>query len=261
MRRAFLPIFLSLFLLGLLQARAQDRQLANHLALGITAGTDGAGLELALPFSPFVQLRAGYTIFPYTDKKTVDLEEDFKDQDLDFGAVPVYSTLWKGGTGKVFLDIFPLRKLGLRFTVGVYLGPGKVFNSYGDLSEHLEESDYTSRVIKYNTFSFTTDARGKVQVDGAMKHVAPYVGLGYGRAIKPDSRIRFSVDMGGIITGGLTVQTYNYSVNKNGEPVVLHSSDLKDPVDGRQRDKGWIDRISKFPFVPILKLNVYILLF
>jgi hypothetical protein len=254
-------LVIALFVLMALSARAQDKQWVNHLALGITAGADGAGLELAVPFSPYVQLRTGYSIFPYSIKKTVDLEADFKDQGLDFGAVPVYGTLWKGGTGKVFLDVFPGKKTGFRLTVGAYIGPGKVFHGYGDLREHLEMDDFATLVITYNTIGFTTDPKGYVLVDGLMKTVAPYVGVGYGRAIQPDSRLRFSVDLGGIITGGLTVQTYNYSMNKDGEPVVLHSSDLKDPKDGRQRDKGWIDRVSKFPFVPMLKLNVYFLLF
>lgn len=260
MRRS-LPILTALLLAAALSARAQDRQLINHLALGITAGADGAGLELALPFSPYVQLRTGYSIFPYSLKKTVDLEEDFKDQQLDFGAVPVYATLWKGGTGKVFLDVFPGRKTGFRLTVGAYIGPGKVFHGYGDLREHLESDDYSTLVMTYNTFSFTTDPKGYVLVDGLMKTVSPYVGVGYGRAIKPGSRLRFSLDLGGIITGGLSVRTYNFSQNKDGEPVILHSSDLKDPKDGRQRDGGWIDRVTRFPVVPILKLNVYILLF
>ena len=258
MRRSLL---IALLLLAFSSARSQDKQWVNHLALGITAGVDGAGLELAVPFSPYVQLRTGYSIFPYSLKKTLDLEEDFKEQGLDFGAVPVYATVWKGGTGKVLLDIFPGRNTGFRFTVGAYMGPGKVFHGYGDLREHLEPEDYSTRVMTYNTFAFTTDAKGYVLADGLMKTVAPYVGVGYGRAIKPDSRLRFSLDLGGILTGGLSVRTYNFSVNKDGEPVVLHSSDLKDPEDGRQRDKGWIDRVTRFPFVPVLKLNVYFLLF
>jgi hypothetical protein len=258
--RKSLSVILALFLMGL-GLHAQDSQMVNHMALGVTVGTDGVGLELALPFSPYVQLRTGYSIFPYSLKKTVDLEAEFKEQGLDFGAVPVFGTLWKGGTGKVLLDVFPGKKTGFRFTVGAYIGPGKVFHGYGDLREHLEAEDYATKVMTYNTFSFTTDTKGYVLADGLMKVVTPYVGVGYGRAILPDSRLRFSVDLGGIITGGLKVQTYNYSVNKNGEPVVLHSSDLTDPTDGHQRDKGWIDRVTKFPFVPILKLNVYFLLF
>ena len=33
-------------------AQEQDKQLANHLALGITLGLDGVGLEAALPITP-----------------------------------------------------------------------------------------------------------------------------------------------------------------------------------------------------------------
>ena len=50
-------------------AQEQDKQLANHLALGITLGLDGVGLEAALPITPYVQARAGYSIFPYTFKR------------------------------------------------------------------------------------------------------------------------------------------------------------------------------------------------
>jgi hypothetical protein len=259
MRKAY-SILIALSLTGV-GVRAQDAQWVNHMALGITAGLDGVGLELALPFSPFVQLRTGYSIFPYSFKKTVDLEAEFKEQGLDLGAVPVWGTMWKGGTGKVLLDVFPGRKTGFRFTVGAYIGPGKVFHGYGDLREHLEEDYYSTLIITYNTFAFTTDPMGYVLVDAKMKTVVPYVGLGFGRAIKPDSRLRFSVDLGALITGGLQTQTYNYSENEYGEPVVLHSRDLKDPTHGRQWDKGWIDRLSRIPVLPMLKFNVYFLLF
>lgn len=235
--------------------------MANHLAMGITVGSDGLGLDLALPFSPFVQFRTGYSIFPYSFKKTVDLEEEFKDQGLDLGAVAVWGTLWKSGTGKVLLDIFPGRKTGFRFTLGAYVGVGKVFNGKGDLTLHMEEDEYASRVIAYNNISFTTDPYGYVQVDARSKTVIPYVGVGYGRAIKPGSRVRLSVDLGTLITGGLTVQTYDFRENKAGEPVIVHSSDLRDPASGCQLDNGWFDKISKFSVLPLLRFNVYILLF
>ena len=67
MKKTF-TIVLAVALAGF-TSRAQDSQMANHLALGITLGLDGIGLEAALPVSPYVQARAGYSIFPYTYKQ------------------------------------------------------------------------------------------------------------------------------------------------------------------------------------------------
>lgn len=243
-------------------SRAQDSQMANHLALGVTLGLDGIGLEAALPITPYVQARAGYSIFPYTHKQDVNLGSvEIGGQTKQLDKVPFSATMWKGGAGKLLFDIFPGKKTPFHFTVGAYFGSGKFLHTQTDLSKVLNPADYATLAISYNQVKVSTDPKGFVDLDAKIGSVVPYVGIGFGRAIKPGSRVRVSFDMGALITGGMKIQTYNY-VNLEGkaQPVVVTSQALTDQ-NGHQVDNGWVDKIAAFPVLPMLKLNVFVRLF
>lgn len=257
MKRVCLAGAITLLTLICAGARAQDKQLFNHLSLGISVGLDGVGAQLALPVSPYVQLRAGYAIFPYTFMKSV---EDFTWEGKQLEAFPVGYTAWKGGNGKFLLDIFPGKKTPFHLTAGVWAGPGKYVHWEAYLGDILEKEEYASVVYTYGSISFSTDAEGVVQADALMKRWVPYVGLGFGRAVRPGKRVSINADLGVLITGGTTVQTYNYVNNPAGEPVVLRSKDLVTP-SGRQMDRGWTDRVSDWPVLPMLKIDVFFQLF
>lgn len=240
----------------------EDKQMANHLALGVSLGIDGIGLEAALPISPYVQARAGYSIFPYTYKRNVDLGTiEIQGIQKDLNNIPVGVTMWKGGTGKVLFDIFPGKKTPFHFTVGVYMGSGRILNAPADLRNVLDPSDYATLAFSYGKLKVSTDEKGYLTFDEKMGTVRPYVGIGFGRAIKPDSRVRVTFDMGAIITGGTKLQTYNY-VNLEGkaEAVAITSEMLTDK-EGKMMDDGWINKITNFPVLPMLKLNVFVRLF
>ena len=237
---------------------AQDKQLFNHLSLGISVGMDGLGAELVLPVSPFIQLRAGYAIFPYTFKRTADVHTEY--ENLEIEPFPVSFTLWKGGNGKFLLDLFPGKETPFHFTAGVVAGSGKFIHWEADVSKIVAEEDYATRAFTYNGFTFSTDAKGIVQADAQMKRWVPYAGLGYGRAMNPDKQMSISADLGLLITGGAQIQTYNYVENPEGEPVVLGSRDLVTP-GGRQLDRGWADRVSRWPVLPLLRISVFFTLF
>lgn len=243
-------------------AQKEDKQLANHLALGITLGLDGVGLEAALPISPYVQARAGYSIFPYTYKRNVNLgTANIGGEQRSLDNLPMSATLWKGGTGKVLFDIYPGKKTPFHFTVGLYIGTGKFINIQADMSKVLDPSDYATMAFTYDKLKVSTDPRGIVNLDNQMGIVTPYVGIGVGRAVRPGSRVSVGFDLGALITGGSKFQTYNY-VNLEGkaQPVVI-TSDLLADEEGHYNDGGWIDKISGFPVLPMLKLNVFIRLF
>lgn len=239
-------------------AKAQDKQLFNHLALGISVGMDGVGLELAVPVTPYAQIRAGYAIFPYTFHKV--FITDYTVGGYDIPTIPLDYTLWKGGNGKLLLDIFPGKKTGFHITAGVFAGPGNYIHWESDMSNNFPEEEYATRAYTINGFTFSTDAKGYVKADAYMKNWVPYAGLGYGRAVVPGKRLGLSIDLGVLITGGTKIQTYNYVNNPSGEPVVLRSENLISP-GGRQLDKGWANRASDWPVLPMLKLSLFYNLF
>ena len=132
---------LAVSLMGL-TARAQDKQIANHLAVGITTGLDGIGLEVALPMSPYVQLRTGYSLFPFAFKGHINLGNiEAGGATRDLTHTPIKASLWHGGAGKLLADIFPGRNTSFHFTVGAYMGPGKLFHASADLSGALDPAD------------------------------------------------------------------------------------------------------------------------
>lgn len=238
--------------------KAQDKQLFNHLSLGVNVGVDGLGVDLAVCASPFVQLRAGYSIFPYTFTKWIDTDYVF--EDVELVPFPASFTFWKGGNGKILLDFYPGRNTSFRFTAGVFAGPGKFIHWEAYLDDSIEVEDRGKRTFTYRGATFSTDADAYVRADAQLKHWVPYVGLGYGRAVNPSKRVSISADLGVLITGGLRVQTYNYVNNPAGEPVILTSNNLVSP-GGRQWDKGWVDRAAKWPVLPLLRITVFFKLF
>ena len=254
MKRTWIAGAAALLTLICVHAQAQDRQVFNHLSLGVNLGLDGIGVEVAAPVSPFFQLRAGYSIFPYTFTKWADVNYVF--EDIDLGPFPVGFTLWKGGNGKFLLDFYPGKNTPFRITAGVFAGPGKLIHWEAYLDDYIEPEDRGTRAFTYRGFTFSTDANAYVRADAQLGHWVPYVGLGYGRAVNLDKRVSISADLGVLITGGTKIQTYNFVNNPDGEPVILQSKDLVTP-GGRQLDKGWADRVSKCPVLPMFRITVF----
>ena len=255
-----LALFLAALLVSLnLPAQEMDRQLLNHLGMGITAGLDGAGIELALPISPYVQLRGGYSVFPYTHKVTVNggtltLDDGMA---LDLSQLPVALTLWKGGTGKVMLDLFPGKATGFHFIVGAYIGAGKIGYAKVDMREMLEEEAWGTASLSYKDISLSTDKNGYVHVDAKAARILPYAGIGLGRALRPDKSVCVSLELGALITRGIRFQTYDFPEQTTS---VIRSENLVNS-SGTQMDGGWINKISDFPVCPMLKLNFFFRLF
>ena len=255
MKRPWIAGAAALLTLICVNGQAQDKQLFNHLSLGISVGLDGVGAELAVPVSPYVQLRAGYSIYPYTFSKWTT-NDDYVFEDVHLGPFPVTFTMWKGGCGKILLDFFPGKKTPFHITAGVFAGPGKLFHWEANMVDYIEPEDCGTREFTYRGFTFSTDANAYVKADAQLKHWAPYAGLGFGRAVDPNKRLSISADLGVLITGGTRIQTYNYVHNPDGEPVILQSSNLVTP-GGRQLDKGWTDRMAKSPVLPMLRITVF----
>ena len=172
---------------------------AQHMALGAGLGTDGATLELTASMGSHVHVRAGYGMAAGMGSLT-----------LNNISVPVHP----GNTGGASISV-PLKlQLGMReghllfnlhpgkgpfhFTLGAYLGNARCIS--GELSSLPRD---------YDTVGIDVDGYLVKASDGVLNAalyapglgkgafaVKPYVGFGFGRAVRADRRMSFSIDLG-----------------------------------------------------------------
>ena len=244
-----------------LSASAQDKQVFNHVALGVSAGIDGFGVEAVLPATPYLQIRGGYSIMPFTYTRNVNLGQfDMPDgTKLDLNNIPLSASLWKGGLGKVLLDIYPGKGIPFRIVAGAFIGNGKLIGATMDLSKAIPQSYYQTGIGR-NNVTISTDGNGKAYADAAVMKVLPYLGLGFGRCLDPKKRVAFSFELGVVYSGGIKPTLYDYSDPAGVQSSVITSKDLV-MDDGKQLDNGIIDKVSGIPVLPMMKLGLYVRLF
>jgi hypothetical protein len=255
-----------------------DKQIFNHLSVGVELlGLEGAGVQVATTLTPHVQIRAGYSIFPYSHKQSVNLGQ-YKVTDertIDLTNTPVKATLWDGGLGNLMFDIFPGKHLAFHFTVGMYIGTGKFLSGQVDAREPiLRKDEYASLAISYGDAKISSDENGQIYADvgfgtpgqEGFNNIFPYAGIGFGHAVGVNKRVGVTFDMGVIYTGGIKAQAYNFHTL---DPVtdqhvkktcVVTSQTLTDD-DGKQMDSGMIDKIGQIPVFPMMRLTLVVRIF
>ncbi len=238
----------------------EDKQVFNHVALGVSAGIDGLGVEAILPATPFLQIRGGYSFFPYTYKNTLNLGQyEMNGKTIELNNIPLTASIWKGGLGKVLLDIYPGKTLPFHFVAGAFIGSGKLVGGCLDGSKAIPQEDYKTG-IGMNGITISSDEKGMVYADAAVLKVLPYLGLGFGRGLNPNKRVTFSFELGVVYTGGIKATVYDYSNPSGVQSHVVTSKDLI-ADDGKQMDGGVIDKVSGIPVLPMMKLGLYVRLF
>ena len=254
----------------------QDKQIFNHVAAGVTMGIDGIGIEVAAPLTPYIQFRAGYSLFIPTSITIKDLskfgapeyievtENGEKKQRPFAKAVPTKFGFNAGG-GKLMADIFPSAQRGFHFTVGTYFGNPMMLQMDMDASKVLKEEEYASYgfLLDENdpNTNITSDWQGHIKTDVKTWAVRPYVGIGFGRPVNPEKRVCVTFDMGVMFWGSPVLQSYDYSLGDvrtvEFKPEILENSDLEELHDLAEPVKV----INHVPIAPIMKLNVFIRLF
>ena len=231
----------------------------NHVAVGVSGGTDGVAIDAALPVGRHLALRGGYAFdIPYQYSYTTHVKMTNPwtiDDDITAVASMTTSNL------HLLLDLFPGKKGGFHFTVGAYM-----MNKPGIL--HVETasplpipvSNYASTGVEFGGNKYlTTDPKGYVQADVQVgsSPIKPYVGIGFGRAVS-ESRVTFFMDLGGIYGGSINPVVYDYGLK--GEPNAPISN-IVTSSDVENNDNGWIDKIAGIPVWPVIKFNLFVRLF
>jgi hypothetical protein len=253
-------------LLMVLPSQRASAQYFNHLALGVTAGIDGFGLELAAPIGNQLQLRLGGSMFPpmLRPHHTFRFEETSEHEmaDIDLEAVPMF------GGANLMLDWHPAGNKWFFITAGMYAGTSKVL-TIRNRAPFLDEEDWGHEGIMVGKVFVTTDEKGIAQGTLNVWPVRPYAGIGFGNAINPSKRVCFNFELGAAFTNGYRVKVTGENIETGEVGVVqVSSADLyTGEVDGDRtnkdnyEDKLIIDKMAKFPVVPMVKFGLYIILF
>lgn len=238
--------------LAVLPSFSASAQYFDHLALGLSVGVDGFGLELAAPIGGQFQMRAGYACLPpmWKPHKVFHLapKPDHEEVDVDIEAFVLFHN------ANLLFDWHPAGK-GFFFTVGAYAGPSKVM-TLRNRKPFLDEEDWGSAGIVLGNTMVTSDDKGEVRAELKVWPVRPYVGFGYGTPVKADKRVGFNVELGTCFTGGYKAYVTGKDLNTGDSGMVRVTSEGLN-----NEDKGLVDKMGKFPILPMFKAGIFVRLF
>ena len=235
----------------------EDTRVFNHVALNVSAGSEGIGVGLATPVTNYLELEAGANFMPgfklngdlnvasqtinvngyplQTPEATVNAEGNFSRTTFNFKA-HVYPF---GGNSKFFV------------AAGFSFGGNKIAKITGH-SQELEEfvnqyPQYKQQILdqigaQIDKYKIKFDENLNVSGDVRCNGFRPYVGLGCGRLV-PKRRVGVRVEAGCQFMGKLKVYQNNEEIN----------------LDDALKDSG-NDDISKFvdnwKVYPVLKISL-----
>ena len=239
-------------LLALFASQQVSAQYFNHLSLGVTAGLDGAGLQLAAPLGGQFQVRAGYSMLSpiWKYSQTIDLTR-FDVKGVDALDAQVAANL---GGANLQIDWHPGRGVFF-FSAGMYASSPNLV-TVQNKEPFLEKEDWCTLGVSAGNKMFTTDENGILRLNLTALPVRPYFGLGIGNAVKSDRRVTFMFEFGACYTGGLSLTAMGENTDTFEKGLLpITSADLNN------EDMGIIDYMSKIPVLPMLKFGLFVRLF
>ncbi len=201
-------------------ARNDQFGLINHWAIGIDLiSPDGFGINVGTCIFPWLQVRAGYSIVPWSVTKwpfsiagvgtqgqpiAADIKLGGKDVHMQAGAFMTRHT------GNIMFDFFPSRKSSFHFTVGMLAGNDNLIT----IKNTAPLNDFKGVGIAFypggdksatNLHQVVVDKNGDIGLTIGRRWIArPYVGLGWGSFV-PSKRVGVLFDMGLEFNGGTGV--------------------------------------------------------
>lgn len=157
-----------------------------HMDLGVDVGTDGIGVDLAMPVGEWVQIRAGFVYMPrvhkqmtfeaqlgdtpepkYNDKgerietrfdRIANMMSDFTGYTVDDQVNMIGEPRFMNG--KLIVDVFPFKRKDFFFSAGIYAGPsvvGYAYNTTEDMPSLMGMAVYNNIYDKvYNEEAIIT---------------------------------------------------------------------------------------------------------
>ncbi len=248
---------------GLSQTYAQldedDYGFFNHVALGVSAGTDGIGIQVAAPLTYHFAVRAGYNFLPnikYKKGVNVGTDVDFVDypnkQNVD-----IEGKLNMGDFNLLF-DYYPFQTSTFRITAGAYFGKEK-FVEATNANVFLKQSAWGNKGLELGTgaapYTMVSDAQGNVKANVKVNSFKPYIGIGFGRAV-PKHNIGMQFDLGVQFWGKPEVWTTindEWGVSKYQK---VDKDRITNPDKDYQDVKDAVKLIEKLSVYPVLSFRL-----
>lgn len=230
-----------------------DKNIFNHLSVGLNVGTTGIGFDVAMPICNYVQVRAGVDFMP-----NIKVSTDFDIDAPDVQGYEIPDNIEAEGkvgftNGKLLFDVYPFKRSSFHVTAGAYFGSSKVIKAYNkedgilsdvaDFNNDVENGllpGYDKIGVELGDYLLEPDDNGNVQASIKTASFKPYLGIGFGRAV-PKKRIGFMFDLGVQFWGTPKVYCFDKRLTD------------KD-VDGG--DGGIIKTISKVKVYPTLNFRL-----
>lgn len=217
-----------------------DKMIFNHLSAGVTLGSDGWGLEVAAPLTPYVAVRTGFTNIPTITFSVKDIDTKKYATDSKAGPIDVDFKL-KMTNWKLLFDVYPSQNSGFHFTLGAYIGGDEFVSAKYDDPTGVHKDEY----IKVGEKRVAIDNNGHAEAAIKVNSFKPYLGLGFGRAVKKAPGLSFSFDAGvqfwgtpklwGTTTDGMG--TYSY------EEINVEDADNADAKEAAK----WLTKLKVWP--------------
>jgi hypothetical protein len=165
----------------------------GKMALGISGGTNGLGVDLAYKVLPRVALRLGYN-YCATNVGGIDVGS-FNILSIPKGKTAMDITVDQSNI-QLLADVSLTKKGGIRLTIG---------GAYGAKNEYTGKLRYKGTVV-LNDIILTPEEMGYLKFLYTTKSpIMPYVGLGLGRVV-PKRRLNISLDLGTYYRGSPVIK-------------------------------------------------------
>ncbi len=213
-----LVVFFAAFLLAHVVS-AREIEIGSALKIGTT----GFGADVTFGLVETMNLRAGLNMLSLS----FDFEDDDDDADDDELTLNV-----KLQTLPLLLDWHPRRR-NFRLSGGIVLNNNK-------LSFEADAGERDFNDVDYLVDSF--------DIDVTFNTISPYLGIGYGNAIRPGGRWRFAFDFGVMLHG--TPKVRGRAVATNPEQQERLNQDVDEELE------EFRDEMKGFTFYPVLTLGL-----
>jgi hypothetical protein len=158
----------------------------SHLGTGITVGTTGVGIEAAVPYGAYWNIRAGVSYFAYS--------RAFESSGSSTGS-PYKGHLRLGGA-RLGVDWFPLAG-------GFHVSLGMLISNLTQAAAHIDLQP--GKILTIEGAQYTTDAANPFQgsAHSEISPVAPVLTVGWGNLIPRNYHKRFSfpIEIGAVYEG------------------------------------------------------------